>query len=512
MGMNSSPLRCRYYLVVFFLLVQGVLFAQANPDSLAITLADSLPLHSVRLQVDPKFSSTFAVPESLWVPDGFSVNVFATGITGARGMCWSPDSVLYVCAMGANANAAIALPDHNHDGIADSNITVATGLNHAHSLQFYRDTLYVAETNDVLKMIDANNDRVIDTRSVIISGILTGGNHTTRTLLFDEPAHKLYLSVGSSCNMCDDLAERACILQFNDDGSGKKVFASGLRNSVGLAFHPVTHALWANNNGFDNAGDDIPPEVVNIIEDGRFYGWPVAYGDKRFNPIFETVVRKFTRADTVKVLGMRPPVVQMQAHSAPLGMMFYTGEELPAEYHNSGIMCFHGSWNRTPATGERVIRFRGNNDGTNMRASTLITGWMTDSINLKRWGRPVDVIADRRGNLYVSDDFANAIYRVHYTAPTAVHEGLLTPGDLRIENVHPNPSSGICTVSIMAASDKHVDIDIINALGDVVASITNAVLRIGPNEIPFDASKLPTGNYRARIAGTNGGVPVQITR
>jgi len=382
----------------------------------ALTPAFSLPLYPQQLQVPPQFQSKrFAEPHTLYLPKGFTISVFATGITGARFLCWSPDSTLYACAR--DAGTIVALPDHDHDGIADSVITVVTGMNDGHSCAFYRDTLYVAQTDRVTKMLGSPGSRVIQSKHDIITGIPSGKGHSTRTILFDATNRKMYLSVGSSCNICNDPPDRACILRFNDDGTGEEVFASGLRNSVGMDFNPITHQLWANNNGFDNDGNDLPPEAINIIQQGKFYGWPLAYGNAQFNTEYYTLIGPMSHADTLKVLGMTPPIAQVQAHSAPLGFYFYTGNELPKAFKNQALMCYHGSWNRSPATGYKVVLLTGNPDGTNMRVADFLTGFMTDSIPAANcWGRPVGVTADARGNIYISDDKAGAIYRIHYTA------------------------------------------------------------------------------------------------
>ncbi|HZV13337.1 MAG TPA: PQQ-dependent sugar dehydrogenase [Candidatus Kapabacteria bacterium] len=458
-------------------------------DSSVITPADTLPLVPQQLVLNGQ-------THTVHLPQNFSINVFATGVSGARFMCWSPDSVLYVCAM--SSGQVIALPDHNNDGIADSNIVVVSGLNTAHSCEFYHDTLYVAQTDRVTKMIGNSASRRIQSQQDIVTGILTG-HHVTRTILFDDSSNVFYLSVGSSCNICNDPPQRACILRFNDDGTGEEVYASGLRNSVGLAFNPVTHALWANNNGFDDAGNDIPPEVINIIQEGKFYGWPLAYGDKQFNPRYTIEAGvPMTHDDTVKVLGMEPPIVQVQAHSAPLGLWFYTGNELPPDYKNAAFMCYHGSWDRSPATGYKVVRVRGNPDGTNMRVADFLTGFLTDSINTIRWGRPVGVISDARGDIYISDDYANVIYRIHYNDPSGVKDHSALPDGFRMEGVFPDPASSDAVLQFMAPGAMNVEINIFDDRGDIVKSITNAS-HPGENKITLDTSSLPSGFYTAVV-------------
>ena len=500
--------------VVFIALTAGMfvshVVAQMPADSNALTPPDSLPLFPQTLRVDARFASAFPVAHTLNVPAGFTVNVFAANVRGARFMSWSPDSVLYVCAM--QAGQVMALPDHDHDGIADSQIVVASNMFNSHSLTFYRDTLYVSEVTDVLKMVGTTGSRVINRRVPFVTGLADGG-HSTRTILFDPPNKKFYVHVGSTCNICIDSPQRACVLQFNDDGTGRKVFASGLRNSVGLAFHPVTNKLWADNNGFDNAGNDIPPEVVNILEDGGFYGWPLAYGNKQFNPRYTAETGKaFTAADSARVASMVAPVAQVTAHSAPLGLHFYTGSELPAEYFNSAIMAFHGSWNRKPASGCKVVRLRSDPDGSNMRVADFVVGWQTDSVAPTRWGRPSGVISDHRGNIYIADDQAGAVYRVHYNAPAGVSESGAMPSDMRLTGVFPDPASTSCIAEITAPRAGTVDLDIIDVRGDCVASIHGIVVQGGGNTITLPTSTLATGMYRLHLRGTRHSMPLRIVR
>jgi glucose/arabinose dehydrogenase len=197
---------------------------------------------------------------------------------------------------------------------------------------------------------------------------------------------------------------RAAISRFNADGTGKSIIATGLRNSVGHAWNPSTGQLWATDNGRDNIGDNIPPDEVNVIRPGGFYGWPYAYGNRVPDPAFG-------RRSPARVRATIPPKIAIQAHSAPLGLAFYTGNTFPQEYRGNLFVAYHGSWNRSVPTGYKVVRFsiRGGNVVGGQR--DFITGWHTGG---SAWGRPVGVLVGRQGELYITDDTGGRVYIVTY--------------------------------------------------------------------------------------------------
>ena len=327
------------------------------------------------------------------MPQGFKVSVFAQGIDGVRNLVMGPGNVVYAARQGSGV--IVKLPDANRDGVADSAVTVASGLRGPFGIAFRGDTMYVAEMTAV-KRFDPGASAPV----TLVQRMPSGG-HSTRTLLFG-PDDKMYVSVGSSCNLCDESDSlRAAVTQFNRDGSGGRIFARGLRNSVGLAFHPTTGELWATNNDRDNLGDDRPPERINIVKDGRFYGWPQCYLPGTPNPEYSSA-----NCSTVE-----PPAITFQAHSAPLGMTFYTGTAFPRDYRSDAFVAFHGSWNRSVPTGAKVVRVRVAN-GKPVSVEDFITGWQRPDGS--RWGRPVAVVVAADGALLVSDDMGGKIWRVTY--------------------------------------------------------------------------------------------------
>lgn len=337
--------------------------------------------------------------DQLTVPPGFKVSVFAENLNGLRYLALGPGGVVYGSRPGSRSDpsgAVVRLPDANGDGVADSIVVVASGLQRPFGIAFRGDTMYVAEEKSV-KRFDPGAAAPV----TVVSRIPGGTGHSTRTIVFGTDG-KMYVSVGSSCNICDESdSMRAAVVQFNRDGSGGRVFARGLRNSVGLALHPTTGALWATNNDRDQLGDDIPPERINIVKDGKHYGWPQCYLPGQRNPEYAT-------ADCSTV---EPPAITFQAHSAPLGINFYTGTAFPADYRGDAFVAYHGSWNRSVPTGTKVVRVQVEN-GRPVGIDDFVTGWQRPDGS--RWGRPVGVVATPDGALLVSDDMGGKIWRVTY--------------------------------------------------------------------------------------------------
>ncbi|MEO7455440.1 MAG: PQQ-dependent sugar dehydrogenase [Gemmatimonadaceae bacterium] len=342
-----------------------------------------------------------AVEARLHAPAGFTVTTYVSGLSGVRFMAVSPSGELYATQPGRGL--VVRMPDANHDGRPDSVVVAASALNQPHGLAFHKGFLYVANTDGVVRIaLDANGNK--SGAPVYVNHYASGGGHWTRTIVFGADS-AMYVSVGSSCNLCvEQDAERAAVLRFNEDGSGRRVYASGLRNAVGLAVHPTTGALWVSQNERDNLPPDhenLPPEEINILTDGADYGWPYCYGDRVPNPEYGDAARCATTV---------APALSLQAHSAPLGISFLARANMfPADYRSDLLVAFHGSWNRDTPTGAKVVRVRVSN-GKPVSVEDFITGWQ--GAGGSRWGRPVDVVVAADGSVLVSDDESNAIYRV----------------------------------------------------------------------------------------------------
>jgi glucose/arabinose dehydrogenase len=343
---------------------------------------------------------------TITLPAGFTIDVYATGVGQARFMAVRPsDGVLFV----ADANGRIlALPDANHDGKPDSVTVFASGLNLPSSIAFYQDWLYVGETNQVSRFSAPNNAmQPQGSKQVVIPNLPSATDHWTRTIAFG-PDGKLYLAIGSDCNVCVEKDDRrAAISVYDPDGKNGRLFATGLRNAVGFTWQPGTSQMWATVNGRDSIGDDIPPDDLRAIKDGTFYGWPYCYNGTTPNPEFK---------DPAKCANVPPDDVALPAHSAALGITFGDQFKAPQAYKDSIYIAYHGSWNRTVKTGYKVVRVPMVN-GKPGKPEDFASGWLPGSANNPGavWGRPVGVTVGGDGALYVTDDSAGKVYRISAT-------------------------------------------------------------------------------------------------
>jgi glucose/arabinose dehydrogenase len=344
----------------------------------------------------------------LTVPAGFSISTFTDGLQTPRALAWDNAGNLLVSAMGGGQ--VIALPDRDKNGVADEKVVVADGLNTPHGIAFLPSDptrLFIAE-NDQVSVWDYDQSALKASNKRKIIDLPSGGVHVTRTIMFLPPPDqdKLLIAVGSSANVTSaDDSTRAAIFIANVDGSGYRPYAIGLRNSVFMAVHPVTGQVWATENGRDNLGDDIPPDEINIIKDGSNYGWPYYYGKNVLDTQFVT-----DPAAAPPVAGMTPSYIDLQAHSAPLGLAFVTASSWPADYRDNLLVAFHGSWNRSVPTGDKVVRIKLDRQGGFQGIEDFITGWQ--QADGSRLGRPVGILFKQDGSAYVSDDQNGVVYRL----------------------------------------------------------------------------------------------------
>ncbi len=339
---------------------------------------------------------------TLSAPPGFEVSVFAAGLQGPRFIAFSPQGDLLVAERGAGR--IVVLPDANGDGAADRVQVFADGLGAPHSLAFADGSWFVGIPNGVLRLTDLDDDQRADEQLTLIDSYPTGG-HNTRTVLF-LPDGRMVVSIGSSCNVCEEAdPRRAGIVVYDGpQATGEAIFATGLRNAVGLAIHPATGDLWATNNGRDFLGDDLPPDAVYVVREGVDYGWPRCNSGRLVDPDFG-----FEGACD----GVPDPAVRIQAHSAPLGLAFYDAEAFPESYRGGLFVAYHGSWNRSEPTGYTVVYVPVTAAGLAGEPQDFIVGWLDPAAD-DIAGRPVGLAVGPDGALYISDDKGGFIYRAIY--------------------------------------------------------------------------------------------------
>jgi len=337
----------------------------------------------------------------LKVPEGFKISVFAGDLAGARLMAASPDGVIYVARQ--SKGEVVALPDRDRDGRADKTEVVLSGLARPHSVAFHSGYLYIA-TNPAVLRVRYEKGKLAGEPEKVVDLPVSTTPHWTRTIGFGRDG-KLYVSIGSSCNVCvEDDARRTTIMQYNADGTGGRPFAKGLRNAIGFDWDPQNGALWADDMGQDKLGDELPPDEINRLEDGKHYGWPYFIGRNVPNPDLKDAAPTVTAAAAV------PPALELPPHSSPIDLRFYTGRQFPAAYRNALFVALHGSSSRSEKIGYKVVRVVMQN-GRATGIEDFATGWLKDG---KFSGRPAGLLSGPDGALYVSDDNKGFIYRIAY--------------------------------------------------------------------------------------------------
>nr|HEV7954708.1 sorbosone dehydrogenase family protein [Candidatus Acidoferrales bacterium] len=382
-----------------------------------ITAADlPKPYASASARNQPR---VVAQPEGAWpqVLPGFKIERLATGIRNPRLLRTAPNGDIFIADSEANQILVMHGVGQGSGTIAPQ--VFATGLVQPFGIAFYPPGpnpkyIYIGNTGSVVRFPYSNGDlKASGPSEMIVSNIpsggrLTGGGHWTRDVIFSADGKKMFVSVGSHSNVTDDAQEvrRADILEFNPDGTGEKIYASGIRNPVGITFNPTTGVLWASVNERDEIGDNLPPDYITHVQEGGFYGWPWFYIGSNEDP--RLAGKHPELKDKVIV-----PDVLVQPHSASLEMIFYTGNQFPAEYRGDAFAAEHGSWNRDKRTGYKIIRVPMKNGKATGEYEDFVTGFVAADENV--WGRPVGVTVAADGSLIFSDDGSNSIWRVSYS-------------------------------------------------------------------------------------------------
>jgi glucose/arabinose dehydrogenase len=383
-----------------------------------ITAAD-LPRPFETRSVDTG-SRLIARPANAWpkVPANFKVEEFATGFDNPRLLRVAPNGDIFVVE--SRTGKLRILRAAEGSGTPSHNDVFVSGLTRPFGIAFYPpganpQYLYVANTDSIVRFPYRNGDlRARGASELIVADIpgggqLRGGGHWTRDIVFARDGRRMYVSVGSFSNVWEnertDEERRASILEYNPDGTGYRLYASGIRNAVGLAVHPQTGELWASVNERDGLGDDLVPDYITRVRAGGFYGWPWYYLGANQDP--RHAGKRPDLRDKVLV-----PDVLIQSHSASLQMEFYTGTQFPAEYRHDAFAAEHGSWNRSRRTGYKVIRVPLQSGVPTGEYEDFMTGFVTPEGEV--WGRPVGVAVGRDGSLFVTDDGSKTVWRVSY--------------------------------------------------------------------------------------------------
>jgi glucose/arabinose dehydrogenase len=336
------------------------------------------------------------------LPPGFQIELFAENVGNARSMALGERGTLFVSTRSAGKVYAI-----RHDGRKASQvITLASGMNMPNGVALKDGALYVAEVDKVWRYDDIEARLADPPKPTLVYGKYPADKHHGWKFIRFGPDGWLYIPVGAPCNICEREDPYASITRIKPDGSAMEVYARGVRNSVGFDWDPRTHEMWFTDNGRDMLGDDVPPDELNFApKAGMHFGYPYCHGGDIKDPEFgaRRACSEFT-----------PPAQKEGAHVASLGMRFYTGSMFPPEYRNRIFIAEHGSWNRSKKNGYRVMQAKVEN-GKVVEYGVFAEGFL-DKASDESWGRPVDVLVMPDGALLVSDDTANAIYRITYRA------------------------------------------------------------------------------------------------
>lgn len=341
--------------------------------------------------------------EQLRLKEGFSISLYARNITNARSMTRGSRGTIFVGTLNRGGGRVYALLDEDGDYQVDRVQVIAEGLNLPNGVAFRDGSLYVAEVNRILRYDDIESRLENPPRPVIVNDSFpTDRAHGWKYIKFG-PDGMLYVPVGAPCNVCEREDPRyGTIMRMHPDGSNLEIYARGIRNSVGFDWHPLSSELWFTDNGRDWMGDDIPPDELNHAPvQGLHFGFPYLHGKDIRDPEYWS---RRKRED------FSLPAAELGPHVASLGMIFYTGDMFPPEYQNQIFIAEHGSWNRSIPIGYRItlVRLSGNRA---ISYEVFADGWLEGDT---AWGRPVALLQLPDGSLLVSDDRANAIYRISY--------------------------------------------------------------------------------------------------
>lgn len=384
-----------------WLIIISILFFACTAS--APSTADKSTTSLVASGPDPSYTGELPI-NKIKLPPGFKIGVFAEGVKNARSLCLSPGGTLFVGTR--DLGSVYALRDTDGDHVADQTYTLATGLNMPNGVAFRNGSLYVAEISRILRFDDIEKHLANPPAPVVVYDKYPTDEHHGWKYIAFGPDGKLYVPVGAPCNICEPENPIYCsITRIDvDNPTQPEVVQHGIRNSVGFTWHPVNKELWFTDNGRDWLGDDLPScELNHAPKDGMHFGYPYCHQGDVQDPKF---------GDKRPCSDFTPPAQKMGPHVAPLGLEFYTGKMFPAEYQNQLFVAEHGSWNRAKKIGYQLSLVKLDAAGNSLGKEAFASGWLEEGEAV--WGRPVDVEQLPDGSMLVSDDYADAIYRIYY--------------------------------------------------------------------------------------------------
>lgn len=346
-------------------------------------------------------------------PEGFTVTKFADGFENPRWTYIAPNNDIFVVESGTRSskNQITVLRDKDKDGKFETREVFIDGLNKPFGMLVLKDFFYIANTDGLYQYPYKNNPLKLETKGVKILELPAGGynNHWTRNLLANADGTKIYVSVGSGSNVAengiDKEIRRACILEINPDGTGEKIYASGLRNPVGMDWNPANKELWTAVNERDELGDDLVPDYITSVKKDGFYGWPYSYFGNILDPRMKGQGKDLAAKAIV-------PDVPVGPHTASLGLAFYNKNAFPAKYKNGAFVGQHGSWNRSKISGYKVLFVPFANGKPSGKPEDFLTGFISNDEKAEVYGRPVAVTVMNDGSLLVNDDSGNTVWKV----------------------------------------------------------------------------------------------------
>ncbi|MGI9287889.1 MAG: PQQ-dependent sugar dehydrogenase [Pseudomonadales bacterium] len=389
--------------VIVILLAIPVLAIMLTPN---LQITNFKVLFNVMFGVSESVPPTAQVKSRLQLPAGYYLNVYSSEVSNARFMRLTSTGDLLV-SRPRKGKVTLLLADRNNDGQSDGKRDLLLDLERPHGIDIHDGWLYIAESNAIGRIkFDAISGATNGDYEHILTGLGDNGNHWSKTLRVG-PDDWLYVTAGSTCNVCEEEdPNRAAMLRISLDGQQTEIYATGLRNAVGFDWAPWSGELYATDNGRDLMGDDTPPCELNLIERGAFYGWPYVNGQNVPDPDLGEG-RELQAATAV------PPAFEFRAHNAPLGITFLQHK---TNAKRTALAALHGSWNRSTPDGYRVVALHWDADGV-ITTSDFLTGFEEDGDII---GRPVDVVENANGDIFVSDDYAGVIYRISRSRAVAV--------------------------------------------------------------------------------------------